>query len=129
MCYVAICYNVVMTIQRPCPPLFICPVAGVSHQAEYPANLRKYQMDEGVALVRLQRDRGNSHDPHAVCVVGADGVLVGWVPGPIAARLAPELDAGVQWIVTGQEVLSPRRPSTAGHLWGMRITLQRPQTL
>lgn len=53
---------------------------------------------EGLAVV-LIRNPDNQYDPNAIQVhVPQDGIgMIGHVPGPIAARLAPELDAGVRW--------------------------------
>lgn len=41
-------------------------------------------------LVRLTPQPDNPHDPHAIRATTLDGEALGWVPAPIAARLASD---------------------------------------
>jgi hypothetical protein len=82
--------------------------AGAHHAAALP--------DDAAAPGRrleLRRDPANEHDPNAIAVHPAEGgEQVGWVPRELAARLAPELDAGRPWsaLVLREQRPSPRDP-------------------
>ncbi|MDR7422601.1 MAG: single-stranded-DNA-specific exonuclease RecJ [Armatimonadota bacterium] len=50
--------------------------------------------------LRLVRDPANPADPHAIQVRRADGRQLGFLRAPLAARLAPAMDAGARYAVT-----------------------------
>jgi hypothetical protein len=96
---------------QPMPPKFSGKVVGVSFTPHYPHNLRALcdVYDEAAASVGWQdlgleaipviliRDTANTYDVNAVQVhVPSLGqwAMIGHLASPIAARLAPELDAG-----------------------------------
>ena len=56
-----------------------------------------------------RRSRPKAKD---VPLITREGEQVGWVPRDLAARLAPELDAGASWsaIVLREQRRSPRDP-------------------
>lgn len=89
------------------PPKFTSAVVGVSFTPRYPNNLYELEVAWNEAAVRdeplaavLIRNPDNEYDAAAVEVhipaLGASG-MVGHLTRPIAARLAPELDAGEIW--------------------------------
>jgi len=63
--------------------------------------------------LELRRDPANPHDANAVEVLAA-GRQLGFVPREIAARVAPDLDAGRSWsaVVLREQRASPRDPRT-----------------
>ena len=76
--------------------------------------------------LELRRDPGNEHDPDAIAVHVAGGEQLGWVPREIAARLAPELDAGTAWSAC---VLRESRPSPRERRAGLTMLLARADAL
>lgn len=101
------------------PGRLTAKVAGLSFGKTYPWNLHNLR-DQG-GTVTIDRDPDNEFDPDAVQVL-VNGVLAGHLPAGLAGRMAPELDAGAAWGVTGWEVLVQRgyddRP-------GLSLTLER----
>ncbi len=111
------------------PGEFGVKVVGLSFQVRYPRNLRalKSLAEDGEApeLV-LRRNPENTYDANAIEVRGirpnGSESMIGHLPAGLAARIAPELDAGAGWRVTGYEVLV-----SAGHedKPGLSIDLRR----
>lgn len=111
----------------PLGPTFTTKVVGVSFTPQYPANLhaldhewREGRNDYGLEPLPaiLIRNPDNEHDSNAIQVhvpaLGA-GAFVGHLTSPIAARLAPELDAGVPWRADVVDVLiHPSHPDRPG---------------
>lgn len=92
-------------------PNFTCQVAGVTFVPDYPDNLYELQTlfwekraltnsSDEFPVVVLVRNPANEYDPNAVQIhvpaLGNNG-FVGHLPRNLAARLAPELDSGVEW--------------------------------
>jgi single-stranded-DNA-specific exonuclease len=50
--------------------------------------------------LRLRREPGNPHDPHAIQVTTGDGRLLGYLNARLAGRLAPAVDRGARYRVT-----------------------------
>jgi single-stranded-DNA-specific exonuclease len=50
--------------------------------------------------LRLVREPTNAADPHAIQVCRADGRQLGFLRAPLAARLAPAMDAGARYAAT-----------------------------
>lgn len=95
---------------------FSAKVVGVSFVPAYPDNL--YALDrsaieaehQGEALtVILKRNPDNAYDPNAIEVhvpaLGEEWAMIGHLTRPIAARMAPEMDAGVRWAARVESVL------------------------
>lgn len=85
-------------------------VVGLTFHGDYPENLIDLQRQrwEHNTYWRLQlvREPDNQYDRNAVGVkVAADEELLGHLPAGLAGRIAPEMDAGVAWVVTGWDVL------------------------
>ena len=78
-------------------------VVGVSFVDGYPDNL--LALDGEDVELALRREVDNPHDANAVAVVVDGGPQLGHLPAALAARFAPELDAGTVWWVTGWDVL------------------------
>jgi HIRAN domain len=106
---------------QPLPGRWSLKIKGITFQPDYPANLHRLQ-----ALVvatapftsvaaRLEREPGNEHDPNAIVVL-VDGIgRLGHVPRGVAARLAPEMDAGSRWAAEVTDVLvHPDHPDRHG---------------
>jgi hypothetical protein len=93
--------------------LHVAHVAGAAQH--HAAALESAAVEPGAPLV-LRRNPENPHDPHAIAVheSGAAGEQVGWVPKDLAARIAPELDAGRSWsaVLLRERRASPRQPRT-----------------
>ncbi len=54
----------------------------------------------------LHRDAENAHDPSTIAVRSdRKGTHLGYLPAGLAARLAPEIDAGTRWEIAAYEVL------------------------
>ena len=82
---------------------------GLTFERDYPRSLHwlAHLAAEGrpPALV-LAREPDNAYDPNAAAVRSAiTGRQLGHLPGALAGRLAPELDAGADWRVESYEVL------------------------
>lgn len=86
---------------------FELAVVGVTFQEGYPENcyalealnFEAERVGERLAVV-LIREPDNEHDPNCVavhCPSLTEHGLIGKITRPLAARLAPELDAGIQW--------------------------------
>lgn len=57
-------------------------------------------------MLKLVRDPDNQFDPNAVAVRSArKGTHLGHLPAALAARIAPEMDAGAFWMIESYEVL------------------------
>jgi len=87
----------------------IYPIVGMKHRGtEAESIVREAKNGD---QVRLVRDPENRFDPNAVMVM--IGVLhVGFIPAPMAARLAPSMDAHGKTEVVGRfAVTADRRPS------------------
>ena len=96
---------------------FACKVVGVSFVDAYPDNL--YALDEAWSrsvldndeplVVILVRNPDNPYDANAIEVhvpaLGEEWGMIGHLTRPIAARLAPELDAGHEWRAQVESVL------------------------
>lgn len=99
------------------PHRFTARVVGVSFVEGYPDNLlqiRDVLDGEAPVSATLVRDPGNRYDGNAVRVEVEGWGLVGHIDRVLAARLAPEMDAGAKW---GARVLAvnvhpdnPRNP-------------------
>jgi hypothetical protein len=86
---------------------FEVKVVGVTHTPTYPQNLmmlhfsaeQAASLDEPLSVI-VVRNPDNEMDPNAceihVPALG-ESAMVGWLPTAMAARLAPELDAGARW--------------------------------
>ncbi len=87
---------------------FITKVVGVSFVPSYPENL--YVLDRAQQeaersgeplVVILVRNPANAYDANAIEVhvpaLGEDLAMLGHLTRPIAARLAPDIDAGNDW--------------------------------
>lgn len=95
---------------------FATKVVGVSFVPAYPDNLwalDRSQVEaetggEPLAAI-LVRNPANEYDSNAIEVhvpaLGSDWAMIGHLTRPIAARLAPELDAGVEWQAAVESVL------------------------
>lgn len=104
---------------------------GVSFIEAYPQNLLDLQRmlfdwvgDEPLTVV-LVREPDNPYDSQAIAVhvpaLGERG-MVGHIPKVMAARIAPEMDAGVPWAAYVRNILiSPANPNQPG----IEITIQR----
>ena len=111
---------------------FSAKVVGVSFVPAYPDNLyvldqvmhEAAQRQEHLPAI-LIRNPDNAYDSNAIEVhvpsLGAMG-MIGHLTRPIAARLAPEMDAGVRWLARVESVLIAE-----GHLDnpGISITCAR----
>lgn len=86
---------------RPLVSPFTTNVVGVTFVAGYPANLLSLSTNDDLSLVR---DRDNEHDSNAIVVHAWPVGPIGHIGRGIAERLAPELDAGVEWAVELVEV-------------------------
>lgn len=128
-------------LHRDLPASLTSGVVGVSFCPAYPDSLHRLEAAAAVALWRgeataieaipaiLRRNPRNEHDPNAVEVhvpmLGEAG-HIGHLPAALAARFAPELDAGVRWRAEVIEVIvrddAPHRP-------GIKVGLSRVDAL
>lgn len=99
---------------RPLPAGATIPVAGTSFRPHVANTARP-----GYPVL-LRHDPTNTIDPNAVEVLTLKGVLVGFVPASLAARLSGTRPGG-EWNATITDVL-PGRKGT-----GLRITLGDPR--
>lgn len=122
---------------KPLTSPFSTKVVGVSFTPHYPENLHRLEallrsMErhpaatfEGAAAI-IRRNPANTFDSNAcevhVPTLGEWG-MIGHLPAPIAARLAPELDAGGVWQGQVVEVLiNPDHTDRPGiSIWLKRI--------
>lgn len=117
------------TARRP-PGNFRVRVVGLTFAPDYPGCVQRLDpalwghrpVPERARLV-LRRQPDNPADPNAVAVVNAEtGEHLGHLPAHLAARLAPDLDAGATWEVASWEVVvSPR----AGDQPGLEVEVRR----
>lgn len=94
---------------------FSAKVVGVSFQPGYPDNLHQLNAlaNEGQgnepATVVLKRNPANKFDANAIEVhvpaLGDGPGFIGHLTRPIAARMAPGMDAGEQWVAGIESVL------------------------
>jgi single-stranded-DNA-specific exonuclease len=70
--------------------------------------------------LRLVREPTNAADPHAIRVCRADGRQLGFLRAPLAARLAPAMDAGARYAATATAL-------TGGgdHALGLNVHIRR----
>lgn len=89
--------------------LVACGVAGAA--GFHDEVLQSDDVSPGRAL-SLRRDPANPHDPNAIAVLTPAGAQAGFVPRDVAARLAPQLDAGATWsaVALRERRASPRDP-------------------
>lgn len=104
------------------PARFSVKAVGVSFRPGYPDTIldlaRAYaELPTGArSEASLVRDRANAIDANAVGIL-AGGRFVGYIPAALAARLAPDIDAGTRYRVTDAEVLiHPEHPEHPGLL-------------
>jgi hypothetical protein len=101
---------------------FSVRVVGMSFTEDYPDNLLDLEWEIHHAersnrkvRLRLVRDPKNIHDPNAIRVESDSLGLLGHIPRDLAARLAPELDAGVKWVCAAVKVyVSDYSPDNPG---------------
>lgn len=98
------------------PSPFSTKVVGVSFVPAWPDNLYALSRSaveaeqDGEPLVAvLVRNPDNEHDPNAIQVhvpaLGDNWAMIGHLTGPIAARMAPEMDLGGRWKAEVESVL------------------------
>lgn len=94
---------------------FTSKVVGVTFVPGYPDNLLDLAQADVDAAAKgerltaiLRRNPNNEYDPNAIEVhvpaVGEHG-FIGHITRPLAARMAPELDAGITWAAEVSDVL------------------------
>jgi hypothetical protein len=94
------------------PSPFSTKVVGVTFTDGYPDNLRALREvmegDEPLVAI-LIRNPDNAHDKNAIQVhvpaLGDENGMIGHLTGPIAARMAPEMDDGERWAGEIESVL------------------------
>lgn len=108
------------------PSPFSTKVVGVSFVPSYPDNLLALDQSQqeaqtlGEPLVAvLVRNPANQYDSNAIEVhvpaLGSEWAMIGHLTRPIAARLAPGMDAGERWQAMVESVLvHPDNPQNAG---------------
>ena len=115
------------------PSPFFAAVVGVTFVDGYPQNLYALEAasldviafgDERLAAVII-RNHDNPYDSNACeehVPAHGDAAMVGHPPRPIAARLAAELDSGIEWQAEVECVrISPDNPANPG----LTVTLRR----
>jgi hypothetical protein len=103
--------------------LIVASVAGASRH--HPEALACDAAAPGTPL-ELRRDPANEHDPDAIAVQLRGGEQLGWVPRDVAARIAPELDAGSAWSALA---LRESRPSPRDPRAGLTMLLARAESI
>ena len=108
------------------PGTFSAKVVGMSFDPSYPGNVHMLAavVEHGrPPVLALVRDPDNAYDANAVAVrSSATGRHLGYLPAPLAARLAPEMDAGTPWRISAYEVLvAPGHEDNPG----LSLTLRR----
>ena len=111
-----------MTLGSP----FTVKCVGVTFTPGYPDNLdaldgaaqEAHHLDEPLPVV-LVRNPDNEYDSNAVEIhvpsLGSEWGMIGHMMAPLAARLAPEMDAGVRWQAEVESVLvNPDHPDRPG---------------
>lgn len=94
------------------------PVVGVSFVEGYPANIHKiaelFRQRKGDVFVQLVRNPENQYDKNAI-EVRLDNRMIGHIPKEIAARIAPAMDRGVQYLASIYQIrISPENPNNPG---------------
>ena len=109
------------------PPLtspFSTQVTGVSFIDQYPKTLLEMQAlrmaEPGTMWLTLRRNPKNQYDSNAI-EVHWDGHMIGHINKVVASRLAPELDAGVEWLCRVQDIVGDDQ------LVGCTIRLKREE--
>jgi HIRAN domain len=118
-----------MTVQHRIGSPFTVKVVGMTFTSGYPENLYSLDylykeraqdhgalLDEPIAAV-LIRNPDNPHDANAieVHVPSLSDPMIGHIPAGVAARLAPELDEGANWLAGVEQVLiHPDHPDNPG---------------
>jgi hypothetical protein len=107
--------EVARTAGRTMPSPFAAKVVGVSFVPAYPDNLHELQavadqarLDGEPLAAVLRRNPKNEYDPNAIEVhvpALGDRGFIGHLTRPIAARIAPEMDAGTIWQAEVESVL------------------------
>lgn len=105
---------------------FSTRVRGVSFAPGYPDNItvldqvaaEAHRSGEPLVVV-LKRNPANEYDANAIEVhvpaLGDEYGMIGHLTRPIAARLAPEMDSGVEWRAAIESVLiNPEFPDRPG---------------
>ena len=97
-------------------PAFYTKVVGVTFDGRQPIVAQSREGDP----LRIRREPGNPHDPHAVLITTEDGRPVGYLNAQLAGRLAPSIDMGARYRATVAQI-------TGGgeHHYGMNILLER----
>lgn len=106
---------------RPLPDRVQTKAVGVTFNPDYPANLhylaelqRQGPATNAPLEASLVREPENPYDPNAIKVF-TNGRFIGHLPRAIAARMAPEIDAGTAWTaVVGEIVFLPDKPEQPG---------------
>lgn len=89
------------------------PVVGMTFLEDYPKNVLKLQ-GLGEVNVKLVRNPENEYDTNAIQVHSSNGML-GHIPREVAARLAPLMDSGTQYVASVYQVrVSPENPNNPG---------------
>lgn len=96
---------------------FQVKAVGVSFAPDSPTNLLDLALPLADASTEasLIREADNPHDPNAVAVLVAGGI-VGHLPATIAARVGPEIDAGSRWRAAYEVLIDPDHPDRPGLL-------------
>lgn len=112
------------------PKQFDSKVVGVTFTPDYPASIFELEVkfwersSEGLTAL-LVRNPDNAYDANAIEVhAPATGKMIGHLPAPLAARLAPEMDAGEKFLAEFVDVVvndaHPERP-------GISVSIRRAQ--
>lgn len=96
-------------------PRFRVKAVGLTFHVGYPDRLLDLAGYPYPLEATLLREPDNAHDPNAVAVL-LSGSPVGHVPADLARRLAPMLDQGTRYIVTGTVLIDPEYPDRPGLL-------------
>lgn len=97
---------------------FYTKVAGVTFEGRQAA---VQTLAPGDALI-LQREPGNTHDPHAIKVLAPSGTQIGYLSARVAARLAPTVDSGTRYSATVSQVTGGGDRS-----FGVNVYVQREE--
>lgn len=100
-------------------------IVGLSFVDDYPSNLHALAVLHGTEReprLVLRRNPDNPHDANAVEVRAerppdrpGEPIMLGHLPRALAARIAPELDAGEPWHVAAWQALEhPQHPNQPG---------------
>jgi hypothetical protein len=93
---------------QPLTSPFSTQIAGVSFVEQYPKTLLDMQelrmAEPSTMWLKLRRNPKNQYDSNAI-EVHWDGHMIGHINKVVAARLAPELDAGVEWLCRVEDIV------------------------